>query len=271
MAVRRHRWIPRSVALELARTAGRSRGLRLSSRANCMATLHAQSPCAACFGRSSAMTDAGDCGATRASDCVSSSVKCDFISADKREGIAAKKVAYYTLGRTDQVREALRPFSERIYGRDQLRRGGFFSSRRHGWRPLFPPARLRRPARTGRRPRKLECNRSRYPPMSPNGHCALRSPTLFLARMKSISAPKTGLWIKSKAAGAIYVATYKIKTRSDPRPGASVRRAGAGHTASRSRRPGTPAAPCARRTARAVARARARPAASRSSAPDRRA
>jgi hypothetical protein len=35
--------------------------------------------------------------------------------------------------------------------------------------------------------------------ISPSGHCALRAPTLFLARMKSVSAPKTGLWIKAKA------------------------------------------------------------------------
>src|ERR1039458_6193079 len=89
-----------------------SRGLRLSSRASCMATLHAQSPCAACFGRSSAMMDAGYCGATRASACVSRSVRWDLIAADKREDVAAKKGAYYTLGTSDQVRDAIGPSLE---------------------------------------------------------------------------------------------------------------------------------------------------------------
>jgi hypothetical protein len=63
------------------------------------------------------MMDAGCCGATRASACVSRSVRWDLIAADKREEVAAKKGAYYTLGSFDQVRDAIRSFLEAIYVR----------------------------------------------------------------------------------------------------------------------------------------------------------
>ena len=85
-------------------------------------------------------------------------------------------------------------------------------------RMCFSSARNRRSARTGRRPRKSRRSsascRHTYWGLSSSGHCALCAPTVFSARMKSVSAQNTRLWLTSNAARRVIQGRHAAITGS---------------------------------------------------------
>src|SRR5712691_12153175 len=78
-----------------------SRGLRFSARASCMAAGQEKSPCCACLGRSSEISEPGCCGATLASARVSSSVRWDLISVDMK--MSKGRVLYLSISARSAV------------------------------------------------------------------------------------------------------------------------------------------------------------------------